>query len=159
MRYRIFADFNNKIKDELGEKVFICDEESWQHYYIPPGAVLKQGQEIRQFDGEIEVTSTLDFDENNRAWYGRPDWSTLRNLKSRADGLEIYKDANAKQKLEVLKYEMAPLINTIRGYVDLLVTDDHMEVIKSVQDSDKFLSGLSRALNDLDEVLECLTED
>lgn len=155
---RIFADFNSRIFDQRGERIYIGKEGSWQIDQYPLKSCLEPGAAVRLYDGELQVDAVLEFDEQNRAWFGKPDWATRRDLRSRADGLEDYKHASSDQKLAMLRYEMDVLITVVQGYADLLKEIDPNAVSGLPEHFSRLAGDIGRTADDLKEILNILTD-
>jgi hypothetical protein len=158
MIFRIFADFNSIQQDEEGEWIPIGKEGSWQIDEYPFKSALKPGGRIRLFDTELQVDAVLGFDEINKYWFGRPDWTTKRDLDSAASGLEEFSNAAADVKLSILRYETRTLIAVIRGNATLLKKILSGQFKHDVPDSMTIVEDLVRMTKDLEEVQEILTE-
>lgn len=73
MLVRISVDFNSMMRDEQ-ERVQIS---SYRHQNIEN---LKAGMLVLLEDGDMEVVATLEFDEEHKVWFGKPNWLTRRDL-------------------------------------------------------------------------------
>ena len=83
MIVRIFVDFNSMLMDQE-ERVYIGREGDPQDDQDLLKS-LGQGSPVLLYDGEMEVNATVEivlFREGYKAWLGRPDWSTRRDLPS-----------------------------------------------------------------------------
>jgi hypothetical protein len=158
MKFRIFADFNRITKDEKGDRIYIGKERSRQLEMIPFITGLKEGYQIYLYDGEIIVETIVEFDNENQAWYGRPDWSTFRELSSRADGIDEYKNALPEQRLAILRYETINILSGIQGCVEILENREQIITGKHPEIYERLISDLSGFLKDLMIIIEKLTE-
>ena len=85
MRPRVYVDFNTMMMDEE-ERVYIGSEGSAQD---DPDKLksLEQGAWVTLYDEELEVDAVVEcveLREGQRAWLGKPDWSTRRDLPQAA---------------------------------------------------------------------------
>ena len=74
MEMRIYVDFNTMtIAPE--EKVYLNTQ-------MQPALEkdLRPGLVVTLCDEEMEVEAIVEFDEQNQAWLGQPNWSTRRDL-------------------------------------------------------------------------------
>jgi len=155
---RIFADFNSRTFDQRGERIYIGKEGSWQIDQYPLKSCLEPGAAVRLYDGELQVDAVLEFDDLNRAWYGKPDWATRRELASRADGLEDYKDASPEQRLAILRYEMDALFAVLQGGTQLLEEIDTDAVQGLPEHFSRLVEDLARIADELREILKILAD-
>ena len=74
MARRIYVDFNTMTTD-LQERVFINTE-------IEPGLTkyLRPGLIVTLYDEEMEVEASVECEEQNLVWLGRPNWASHRDL-------------------------------------------------------------------------------
>ncbi len=80
MPARIAVDFNTMMMDPK-ERVYIAKEGSARPNDHEVLEILHLGQSaVLLYDGEMEVVATPEFDTDYRVWFGRPDWSTRREL-------------------------------------------------------------------------------
>ncbi|HEX9987203.1 MAG TPA: hypothetical protein VGE45_01850 [Chloroflexia bacterium] len=78
---RISVDFNTMMMDE-DERVLInlsTHEGLAEH--------LSPGLRVMLYDEELEVEANLEFDGKGGMWWGRPDWSTRRDISYLADNV------------------------------------------------------------------------
>jgi hypothetical protein len=75
---RLFVDFNSMNADEQG-RVYIGKVDS-PYDDQERLRLLSSGSEVLLEDGELEVEATVEFDEKYHIWFGKPDWSTRREL-------------------------------------------------------------------------------
>ena len=156
MKYRMFVDFNATQVDDQGELIPIGVEGSRQFERYPFTSELKPGMKIFLTDGELEVEVTLEFNQENRWWDGRPDWETRLDMASRADGLQELKDAPASIRLAILKYETETLVDVIDGGAQSLEREAKTEledVPLPFLHSIKQLARQARDLNDFYDLL------
>jgi hypothetical protein len=69
--------------------------------------------------------------------------------------LEVFKSAPPESKIGVLRMEMIPLIETIRGYTDLIKY--HME--SSPQERELWAQKIIEAVDDLEQLRQILIDD
>jgi len=74
MALRVYVDFNTMATDEA-ERVFI-------NTVVHPDLAdhLRPGLPILLTDETLEVMAIAEFDRDHQVWFGRPDWSTSRDL-------------------------------------------------------------------------------
>jgi hypothetical protein len=74
MQMRIYVDFNTTTTDSK-ERVYINTQ-------VQPALEkdLYPGLTVTLYDEEMEVEAMVEFDEQDRVWLGRPNWSTRRDL-------------------------------------------------------------------------------
>jgi len=159
MTVRIFVDFNRTTSDEQGDRVFVGKEGTWQVESFPFKPHLAPGKTIYLFDGELQVKAIVEFDAVNRSWYARPDWSTRRDLESRADGLQHYADMPAEDRLVALRYETGVLLKVIQGYADLFARIGRDSPESLPKDFMRSVGGLTKAANDVRAIIDLLTTD
>lgn len=158
MRFRIFADFNRKTRDDKGDRIYIAKEGTRQLKEFSLIKELEHGSHIYLFDGEMIVEAIAEFDDLNRTWYGRPNWSTLRELSSRADGINEYRNATAEQRLAILHYEVGNILGGIQGCIEILENKDLIKDEKIPGIYGKLVSDLSGFLEDLNNIIGELTQ-
>jgi len=153
---RIFADLNRRPVDSSGEKVHIGQEGTWQIEQYPLKTQLYSGQLVKLYDDELEVEATLEFDEANQVWYGRPKWSTKRELSSRVDGWEEYASASPTVRLKILRYVLKPLIDAIYSNAQLLTRKHQGTADTVLLDEDQLLKSMVELTHDLRNIFELL---
>jgi DNA-binding transcriptional regulator/RsmH inhibitor MraZ len=74
MEMRFYVDFNTMTIDPK-ERVYINTQ-------MQPalGKDLRPGLVVTLCDEEMEVEAIVEFDEQDQAWLGQPNWSTRRDL-------------------------------------------------------------------------------
>jgi len=89
MTLRIYVDFNSMLAD-LEERVDLPT-----HRQPHLRDILQPGQKIVMFTPyDIEVEGVVEHDADGDHWYGRADWSTVRDLGSEA--FQQYRDVAYK---------------------------------------------------------------
>jgi hypothetical protein len=76
MTLRVYVDFNTMATDDE-ERVFINTV-----VYPELADQLRPGLPIVLADETLEVKAVAEFDSDHQRWFGRPDWSTSRDLPS-----------------------------------------------------------------------------
>lgn len=71
---RIYVDFNTMMTDEE-ERVYINTLIQQELE-----SCLRPGLSIVLYDEEMEVEAAVEFDDEQKQWLGKPDWSTRRDL-------------------------------------------------------------------------------
>lgn len=71
---RVPVDFNTMMKDDH-ERVWINT-----HVHKDLAACLRPGMIVTLWDTDLEVEAVVEFDQRQQRWWGRPDWSTSRDL-------------------------------------------------------------------------------
>jgi hypothetical protein len=151
MKGRIYTDFNST--DERGERIFLGVEGSWQIELYRPLTWLRPGAVVDLYDEELQVEAVLELDEGRKAWYARPNWSSKRILKSKLDGLEVFRAASPAEKLEVLRIQILPLIGIIRGCTGILRKIVYPQVSQALPNNE-WIVAMPRLLDNLDRVAD-----
>jgi len=154
---RLFADFNSVTRDGIGDRVLIGKRGSWQIERYRPLNWLVPGTSVKLSDGELEVTAVLEFDATTDYWYGRPDWSTRRDLNSPADGMEHLRQFPAHHRLIIIRNELSLRIHSLQAGIRLLSAN-----IAGPGDSllsiETLTSQLATSAKDLREIFDALTD-
>jgi hypothetical protein len=156
---RLFADFNSMTHDDLGERVLVGKQGSWQIEQYRPLNWLIPGATVKLSDGELEVSAVLEFDEATQCWFGRPDWATRRDLISAADGMEHLRQFSAEHRLIILKNELGLRIQLLHAGIELLtaaIANPSPE--QGLSSIEAIASQLARSANELREVFDALTD-
>jgi len=74
----IAVDFNTMMRDS-NQRVYVGKQGSAQDDQDLLNA-LHPDQLVTLYDGDMEVEATVEFDEEGRVWFGKPDWSTRHAL-------------------------------------------------------------------------------
>ena len=159
MSGRLFADFNNVIRDGLGDRVLIGKQGSWQVECYRPLNWLVPGTSVKLSDGELEVSAVLGFDASTDYWYGRPDWSTRRDLNSPADGMEHLREFPANHRLIIIRNELSLRIQLLQSGIRLLcATIAGPGPSESLVSIETLTAQLATSANDLREIFDALTD-
>jgi hypothetical protein len=154
---RIFSDFNARVQDGTGEKIFIGQEGTWQIDQYPLKSHLRPGEPIYLCDDELEVRATLEYDRTSRVWYGRPEWSTKREVNYRADGWDKYAAEDPKIRMAILRYVLKPLVDVISANSQLLARKHQGSADTDLLDQRQLLMSMVELTNDLSKSFDILT--
>lgn len=153
---RMYADFNRITKDESGERIPIGRDGSWQIERYRPLGWLEPSKVVILHDGEIQVKATLEFDESQGWWFGRPNWDTRCDMEGVADGLAEYSKLPADQRLAILRVEIDLPINTILGGLSLLKRIVNQKEETEGLDASSVINQIYESSNSLIQIINAI---
>ena len=74
MKERLFVDFNTMNQDTWSEKPRVLIGRDEVPAFVTEGLLVIIGDE------NLEVEATLEYDQEHKVWWARPDWSTRKDL-------------------------------------------------------------------------------